>query len=108
MSKQQKKKRKPSAKKLKHNQTIDGADVVEVTNDGLSVTRDGRFLLYGQEMTTEQDKRGYHYVEWRDRGWYLHEQVAKHFIHNTSGYLIITHKDGDLNNNAADNLHWED
>ena len=37
---------------------------------------------------------------------YLSREIAKHFVPNKKGYNIVSFKDGDTTNVAADNLKW--
>ena len=37
---------------------------------------------------------------------YLSREIAKHFVPNEKGYNIVSFKDGDTTNVAADNLKW--
>ena len=38
--------------------------------------------------------------------YYVHRLVAETFIPNPSNYRFVIHKDGDINNNAINNLLW--
>lgn len=55
-------------------------------------------------------KTGYlHVLLWRNskiKLHYLHRLVAQAFVENPHGYKYVSHIDGDLTNNAAENLQW--
>lgn len=42
----------------------------------------------------------------RDTGFYVHKLVAKAFIENPKGYLLVNHKDSNRANNNVSNLEW--
>jgi hypothetical protein len=55
-------------------------------------------------------KTGYVYVQFYYNGTNhpvrLHRLVAQHFVPNPNGYEEVNHKDGNKQNNCADNLEW--
>lgn len=81
--------------------------LVEVSNHGKV-----RSLLRGKpaELKTQPDKKGYHRVrvtiEREKMSYKIHREVAKSFVPNPRNFPQVNHKDGNKNNNAADNLEW--
>ena len=80
---------------------------IEVSNEGRV-----RSLLKGkpQILKTQADNKGYHRVRVtieRDKmSFKVHREVARAFIDNPNNLPQVNHKDGNKNNNAADNLEW--
>ena len=80
---------------------------IEVSNEGRV-----RSLLGGSPriLKTQPDKSGYHRVrvtiERTKVSYKVHREVAKAFIDNPNHFPQVNHKDGNKDNNAADNLEW--
>ncbi len=59
---------------------------------------------------TFKNKRGFHTVQLSDgkrkKVYYLHRLVAEYFVPNPEGYRYVIHKDGNKDNNGAENLIW--
>ncbi|MDQ7055159.1 MAG: HNH endonuclease signature motif containing protein [Persephonella sp.] len=55
-------------------------------------------------------RKGFHTVQLSDgkrkKVYYLHRLIAEYFVPNPEGYRYVIHKDGNRNNNSADNLIW--
>lgn len=45
-------------------------------------------------------------IDGKNKSYYLHRLVAQAHVSNPKSYRIAKHIDGDVYNNAADNLEW--
>jgi hypothetical protein len=87
---------------------------IEKTKGLIEVSNEGRVrsLLRGSPrvLKTQTDKKGYHRVRIsveREKVTYkIHREVAKAFLPNPDGLPQVNHKDGNKDNNCADNLEW--
>lgn len=65
----------------------------------------------GKIMKPQANKNYGHYqvLLWKDahaKLYYVHRLVAQAFVENPHGYRYVTHLDGDIKNNRAENLAW--
>lgn len=76
------------------------------------ITKDGRVFTYRRNWKkwSEQKKRphsnGYLRGVIAGKDEYIHRLVAKAFVPNPRGLKEVNHKDGNKENNNADNLEW--
>lgn len=81
----------------------------KITDDGniISVFRQGS---PGCVMKQQIMKNGYHKVWLKykgvKKGMYVHRLVAEHFIPNPYNKPCVNHRDGNKDNNCAENLEW--
>ena len=64
------------------------------------------FNLHGAKMVGMIDRCGYHEIVLNGKPYRVHRLVAEAFIPNTENKPCINHKDGNKQNNNADNLEW--
>ena len=80
---------------------------IEVSNKGRV-----RSLLRGEPrvLKPQVDNKGYHRirvtVEREKMSYKVHREIAKAFIPNPNNLPQVNHKDGNKDNNRADNLEW--
>ena len=78
-----------------------------VTHDKYVVFSTGDvFNLHGAKMVGMIDRCGYHEIVLNGKPYRVHRLVAEAFIPNTENKPCINHKDGNKQNNNADNLEW--
>lgn len=76
------------------------------------IRKDGIFHRRKERILTNVENQKTHYIQVmlichkRYKLFYIHRLVGQAFVENPNNYKIITHLDGDLNNNNADNLRW--
>ncbi|MBQ4386155.1 MAG: NUMOD4 motif-containing HNH endonuclease [Prevotella sp.] len=87
---------------------IEGTDgMYEVSNLGRVRTNGKRPGL----LTLTRQKTGYRYAmiqltSGKQRNCRVHRLVAEYFVPNPDGLPEVNHRDGDKDNNRADNLEW--
>lgn len=79
---------------------VNGRQDYLVNNLGQIKGPKGRLLRPGRQGG------GYLYVNTSPKNVYVHRAVAEAFVPNPNNLPEVNHKDGDKNNNAADNLEW--
>lgn len=80
------------------------------------VSRDGRVLSTRNPESdpatwreiAQYNGKGYRRVRLGGKNFKVHRLVATAFLENPYLYPYVVHKDGDKNNNHADNLEWTD
>lgn len=84
-----------------------------VSNFGRVISRNNKKRKSDKEMTPVLNKnRGYYYISVQSsdskkrKNFILHRLVARLFIPNEWGKEEVNHKDGNKQNNRADNLEW--
>ncbi|TBH23624.1 HNH endonuclease [Rhizobium leguminosarum] len=74
---------------------------------GVEVSQDGRIYRNGKELHQNIGHYGYRRVfAVSGRTTYVHRLVAECWCDGQEEGLVVNHKDGDVSNNAADNLEW--
>ena len=87
---------------------------IEGTNSKYEVSNFGRVRTNGQRpglLTLTKQPSGYRYAmielsNGKKRNCRVHRLVAQYFIPNTDNLREVNHKDGNKDNNRADNLEW--
>lgn len=86
---------------------------IEGTNGGYEVSNLGHVRTNGKRpglLTLTKQKSGYRYVMIEIGGKScnrrVHRLVAQHFLPNPDNLKEVNHKDGNKDNNRADNLEW--
>ena len=95
-------------------ESAEGVSHYEVSNLG-NVRRSAYTGFRGKQFASRlvhayKNPNGYLVVKLSYNGkvynFHVHRLVAMEFIRNTEGYYFVWHKDGNRQNNRADNLEW--
>lgn len=91
--------------------TIPGYEDYTVSEDGHVYSMKKPMADGSKRSIGAPENGGYLKVNLRDKNgkikhFFVHKLVAEAFIPNPNGYEHVTHKDGDKENNAVENLEW--
>jgi hypothetical protein len=82
-------------------------EVVESVEKGYFVSPNGNiYNRHGDIMVGAVDRCGYRHVILNRKQKNVHRVIAETFVPNPNNLPCVNHKDGDKQNNSADNLEW--
>lgn len=78
------------------------------TLDDYLITKDGRVFnkKWGRFLRPQPNGSGYLRVHIAGKMWFVHRLVAMMYVPNPDHKPQVNHKDGNKNNNCAENLEW--